>query len=161
MVVAVPRPPHRSHSLGSNSSLASSTLGGVINKHISVERLRHSISVARGHPPTGSVGSSGSGNISSGGSRGDPVHDSKSICGGVSKNLSLRRHSSSGHSSSGGDGGGGSGGGGGGGWTGTNQPPSSKFSVTPAGFSNDGGKRVRGDGIGARQRGMRPAQQVF
>ncbi|CAM9562095.1 unnamed protein product, partial [Hapterophycus canaliculatus] len=102
------------------------------------------------------IGSSGGGSISSHGSRGDPIYDSKSIGGGVSKNVLIRRKSS-GHS-----GGGGVGDGGGGGKsTGTNQSPSSNFSVTSAGFSNDGGKSVRGDEIDVRQRGMRPAQQVF
>lgn len=53
--------------------------------------------------------------------------------------------------------------GGGSGWTGANQAPSYKFSVTPAGpgVSGVGGGSATGDEAGVRQRGMRPAQQVF
>ncbi|CAM9816624.1 unnamed protein product [Scytosiphon promiscuus] len=141
MVASVPRPPHRSNSLGSGSSVMNSTLGGVINKHISVERLRHSISVARGHPtnntPTSSKRSNGSSGIP--------------IGGGGSKSILIRRHSSD-HSGSGD---------GSSGWTGLNQAPSSKFAVTPAGSCNGGGKRARGNEICVRQGGMRPAQQFF
>ena len=45
MIVA-PRPPKRSNSFG--SSVASANPGGLSGKNVSVERLRHSISVARG-----------------------------------------------------------------------------------------------------------------
>ncbi|CAM9718759.1 unnamed protein product [Ectocarpus sp. 4 AP-2014] len=142
MVVAVPRPPHRNHSLGSGSS--SSILGGDMNKHISVERLRHSISVARGHPTkTNTINNkftSGNYNVSGGG-------------GG--EHVLVRRHS--GHGSSSGGSGSGSGSSG---WTGTSKAPSYKFAVSPAG-SSSGGFSARGDDVDERQRGMRLAQQAF
>lgn len=152
MVVVAPRPPHRSNSLGSGSSIAKSPLGGVINKHVSVERLRHSISVARGHnnnngtstnhgSSNGSAGSQGSTPVAF---QGDNYHQGNSIGGGGGKSVLVRRHSGHSNSSSGGSG-----------WTGANQAPSYKFSVGPAGPSSSGGVRE----VGAR--GIRPAQQVF
>ncbi|CAN0087482.1 unnamed protein product [Ectocarpus sp. 8 AP-2014] len=139
MVVAVPRPPHRNHSLGSGSG--SSILGGDMNKHVSVERLRHSISVARGHPTkTNTINSkftNGNYNVSGGGS---------------GKNVLVRRHS--GHSSSSGGSGSGSSG-----WTGTSKAPSYKFAVSAG--SSSGGLSARGDDADERQRGTRLAQQAF
>lgn len=174
MVVAVPRPPHRSHSLGSSSSVVNSTLGGAINKHVGVERLRHSISVARGHHTSnhGNINSNNnsysngsSGHNSRAGShvstpaasQGDNYAQGKSIGSSGGKIALVRRNS--GHSVSGGGGGGGSSSG----WTGANQAPSYKLSVTTAGsgVSSVGGGSARLDEAGARQRGMRPAQQVF
>lgn len=180
MVVVVPRPPHRSHSLGSSSSVVSSTLGGVVNKHVGVERLRHSISVARGHHTStnsnsngngngNSYGSSTSGNNSRAGSHAstpsvfqvDKFAQGISIGSGGGKIDLVRRNS--GHSSSNSGGSVGSGGGGGSGWIGSNQSPSYKFSVAPAGFGvfGVGGGSGKGDEAGARHRAMRPAQQVF
>ncbi|CAM9733806.1 unnamed protein product [Pylaiella littoralis] len=157
MVVVVPRPPHRSHSLGSSSSVVSSTLGGVVNKHVGVERLRHSISVARGHHTSTNSNSNGNGNGNSYGI---------SIGSGGGKIDLVRRnsgHSSSNSGGSVGSGGGGGGGGGGSGWIGSNQSPSYKLSVAPAGFGvfGVGGGSGKGDEAGARHRAMRPAQQVF
>lgn len=168
MFVVVPRPPHRSHSLGSSSSVVNSTLGGVINKHVGMERLRHSISVARGHHTSNNSNngnsnslSSSSGNNSRAGSQastptafqGDSFTQAKSIGSGGAKIALVRRNS--GHSSGSSGVSVGAGGGSGTGWTGANQAPSYKFSVTPA------GSVARGDEAGARQRGVRPAQQVF
>lgn len=113
-----------------------------MNKHVSVERLRHSISVARGHPTkTNTINSkftNGNYNVSGGGSG--------------KKNLVRRQ---SGHSSSSGGSGSGSSG-----WTGTGKAPSYKFAVSPAG-SSSGGFSAREDGADERQRGMRLAQQAF
>lgn len=127
-------------------------LGGVVNKHVSVERLRHSISVARGHQPANSPknifssGSSSSGNSASGavpqGNIGN--YQGKSNGSGAGRGVLVRRHS--GHSSVSD----------GGGWAGVNQGPSYKFSVEPAGS----GVGAVGE-VGVRPRGIRPAQQVF
>lgn len=159
LVVVAPRPPHRSNSLGSGSSVAKSTLGGVLNKHISVERLRHSISVARGHHNTSGTsnnygGSSSSGNNSSAGTQvstpvafqGDNYNQGRSIGGVGGRTVLVRRHSH--HSSSSSSGGSG--------WSGANQAPSYQLSVGPAGSSGSGG--VVGE---VSARGIRPAKQVF
>lgn len=150
MIVVAPRPPHRSNSLGSGSGVAKSTLGGVVNKHVSVERLRHSISVARGHNNNSAPSNSyGSGNGSSAGTQasspGDGYHQGKSMGGGGGKNVFVRRQSS-GHSSSSSAGSG---------WTCANRAPSYKVSVGSAGSGSSGGVGE----VGAR--GIQTRQQVF
>lgn len=181
MIVA-PRPPHRSHSHSSASISAALSSG----KHVSVERLRHSISVARGHSSINSVtgivagGNSGGSSSGSGGARSSAdsrpspftmplteqasYHSGRAVAGAAGLGGAAFASSSNigdramrRHSSSGGVGSGA--------WTGAQSP--SDFSVSTLSGNTTSGSSARnvtgeGEVFGSQHRGSRPQlQQVF